>query len=165
VLIDGLIRRRLHNGLGRFGWSSCERRESSRQGKRLKTIGDSPSAVKAPSETVTDELIRTGKDGLVLVTTVGHLSEVPLTKERLDLSYAPGGPALAPYQRVYSVGTTAVDAIKALGERIGWGEIAVGIGTTENDLGGWDYRFTANGTSMKAGGRYVPGGAILDWWK
>jgi hypothetical protein len=144
----------------------------------LKTFGDSATAVVTSATesltgtAITDELIATGKDGPVLIT-VSHLNEVPLTRERLDLSYAEGGPSLAPYQRVYSVGSTAVDAIQALGARIGWGELAdfqdEGDGGSTNpveaELSGWYYRFTADGTSMKAGGWYVPGGVVLDWWK
>jgi len=92
----------------------------------------------------------------------------PLTAARIALTYAPGGPALPFLERVYSVGHDPADAIRALGERIGWGEIT-GLSPQSDgvrpSLEQWYCRFYADGTSMKAAGRYVPGGVILTWWK
>lgn len=87
-----------------------------------------------------------------------------LTEARLEKTYRPGGSALAPFQRVYAVGVQASDAIRALGDKIGWDELA-DFRFEEPSSGIWFCRFTADGTSMKAGGRFVPGGCILDWWK
>jgi hypothetical protein len=104
---------------------------------------------------------------LVVMTPV---SRTPFTKARFARTYKPAGPALAPYQRVYSVGLQASDAIQSLGDKIGWGkldnfhfeDVAPGTGKLGDQ---WYATFTADGTSMKAGGRFMPGGVILDWWK
>ncbi len=67
---------------------------------------------------------------------------------------------------IYSFGTTPEDAIRALGGKIGWGEIVMGKPLEGNDEAfDWGFRFTADGTSMKAGGHFVTGGTILTWWK
>jgi hypothetical protein len=101
---------------------------------------------------------------------VRPISRVPLTNERVELTYAEAGPVLAPFQRVYSVGLQPTEALRALGDKIGWGKLDNfrledwngGSGRVGDE---WFCRFTADGTSMKAGGRFVPGGVIVDWWK
>lgn len=100
-------------------------------------------------------------DGSQNLFTALVLDEQPLTAARLELSYAD-----PPFQRVYSVGMTPTLAIMALGEKISWGVMfnfePQSVAHPDRE---WYMRFTADGTSMKAGGRYVPGGVILDWWK
>ena len=108
---------------------------------------------------VNEELII--NDELVTVTPV---KRTKLTKRRLALTYKPWGPALAPFQRVYAVGADPECALGALGKKIGWGKLDH-FRFESASFGSWYCRFTADGTSMKAGGRYVPGGVIVDWWK
>ena len=92
------------------------------------------------------------------------VSRTKLTKKRLDKTYKLGAGVLAPFQRVYSVGVRAVDAVNALGAKMGWGELKdFELGDNGPDM--WLCHFVADGTSMKAGGRYVPGGCVLDWWQ
>lgn len=100
-----------------------------------------------------------------MLVTVVAIDHAYLTKTRVARSYAEGGPALPPFQRVYSVGQTALDAIKALGEKIGWGKLTDFREIPMVEDGEWHYRFLADGAGMQAGGRMVPGGAVLDWWK
>jgi hypothetical protein len=112
--------------------------------------------------------------------TVAPISRCPLTKTRIKMTYNQGArklggskknpdgwwkTALAPFQRVYSVGKTPIGAIKALGKEVGWRK-CYGFKKQEcSEEGGWSYRFlSGDGTGMKAGGRYVPGGVIVDWW-
>jgi len=106
------------------------------------------------------------------IITLAPVSRTPLTTRRLELTYNQGGrlvknggTALAPLQRVYSVGDTPEAAIRALGKKVGWGEITGLDPQPQETPGSWYYRFWAGGTSMKAGGRHVPGGVLLDWWK
>lgn len=113
--------------------------------------------------------------------TVVPIARCPLTEYRLKKTYNQGGrklggrkknphgwyeTALAPFQRVYSVGRTPLEAIKALSKEIGWGKCYNFRAQDVEHPGEWYYRFwSGSGTSMKAGGRFVPGGVIADWWK
>ena len=69
--------------------------------------------------------------------TVVPIARCPLTEIRLKKTYNQGGrklggskknpegwyeTALAPFQRVYSVGRTPIHAIQALGKEVGWGK-------------------------------------------
>lgn len=67
---------------------------------------------------------------------------------------------------VWSVGTTPRKAVAALGRARRWGKLAhfevLGGGDTTYT---WGFRFTADGTGMKAAGIHVPGGVICTWWK
>lgn len=66
-----------------------------------------------------------------------------------------------------AVGKTPEDAIKALSESKGWGDVEMGD-KLESDAGSrfdWAFRFHAGGTSFKAAGVNMPGGCVLTWWK
>ena len=68
---------------------------------------------------------------------------------------------------VYSVGATPEKAVRTLGRAVGWGRVE-NFHPLECEPGSrftWGLRFTARGTSMKAGGWEVPGGYLLTWWK
>lgn len=70
--------------------------------------------------------------------------------------------------RILSVGATVEDAIRSLGKAIGWGELAAFEDQGEEGLSAgheWYYRFTADGTGMKAAGLFIPGGVAVTWWK
>ena len=87
-----------------------------------------------------------------------------LTEKRLLMTYNQGGKlidrtktdpdwwktALAPFQRVYSVGRTPKNAIRALGKQVGWGKLANYREMPVERPGEWYYRFVAGagGTSM-----------------
>jgi len=69
--------------------------------------------------------------------------------------------------RVYAVGKTAREAIRAWAAERGVGEVDV---ESFYELDGdpkwhWGYGFNADGTSFKAAGQEVPGGVVLTWWK
>ena len=128
-----------------------------------------------------------GEELIILdeLVTMQPVKREPLTKRRLLETYNQGGElldpthqdpewwksSLAPFQRVYSVGKTPELAIRALGKKVGWGRVHGFESQPTNDADmspfeTWYYRFwTGQGTSMKAAGRFVPGGVILDWWK
>ncbi len=67
---------------------------------------------------------------------------------------------------VYSVGRTPEEAIEALAKELQWGAIdnMAGLegGSAEYQ---WGRSFTADTTSMKAAGVFVPGGVVITWWK
>jgi hypothetical protein len=70
-------------------------------------------------------------------------------------------------RRIYAVGPTPEDAIRALAAERKWGAVEMGSdleGGDEPDLG-WGRFFSAGGTGMKAAGCHVPGGAAVLWWK
>ena len=91
--------------------------------------------------------------------------KIPFTEERFQQTYSCAGGALAPYFRVYSVGKTPEAAIKKLGKKVRWGKLKNFERQDDIQSFAWYYRFTANDTSMKASGYFVPGGCILSWWK
>ncbi len=66
---------------------------------------------------------------------------------------------------VFSIGSNAQEAMKNLAEHKKWGEIEkmdhLEIGKDFD----WAYSFVAGGTSFKAAGVFVLGGAMLTWWK
>ena len=120
--------------------------------------------------------------------TVVPIARCPLTEYRLKMTYNQGArklggskknpehwfeTALAPFQRVYSVGKTPIAAIQALGKTVGWGKchgfkkqpVERPDAPEHYTANEWYYRFwSGDDTSMKAAGRYVPGGVIVDWW-
>jgi len=121
-----------------------------------------------------EELIISGE-----LVTVQPISREPLTRKRLEMTYNQAGKlidptqqdpdwyrtALAPFQRVYAVGLTPEKAIRALAKKVGWGRVQGFEEQPCDEDGGWFYRFrSGDGTSMKAGGRFVPGGVLIDWW-
>ena len=122
-----------------------------------------------------EELILHGE-----LVTVMPIARCPLTETRLKMTYNQGArklggrkknpeawwmTALAPFQRVYSVGKTPIAAIKALGKEVGWGECHGFQKQNVENPREWYYRFWSGaGTSMKASGRKIPGGYICDWW-
>lgn len=123
-----------------------------------------------------EEIIKHGE-----LFTVKILACEPLTDERLKMTYNQGArklggskknpdgwwmTALAPFQRVYSVGRTPIAAIQALGKEVGWGKCHGFKKQEVEHPGEFYFRFwSGSGTSMKAGGRKVPGGYLVDWWK
>ncbi len=93
---------------------------------------------------------------------------LPLTADRIDKTYAEGGPALPFLERVYAVGANPIEAIQSLGQRMGWGVMTdFERQPVESipEFDGWYFTFLADGHGMKACGHYVPGGAVLNWWK
>lgn len=67
---------------------------------------------------------------------------------------------------VFAVGDTPEGAIAQLCAANDWGELS----SIEDLPGGrsdldWGRRFVAGGTSFKAAGSFVPGGAVITWWK
>ena len=76
------------------------------------------------------------------------------------------------HHKVFAVGETPEDAIAALCRMIELDEPEDIVAPEDDNVelaraGGWfrAFRMKSSGTSMKASGLYVPGGAILHWWK
>lgn len=99
-------------------------------------------------------------------------SSQEFSSKRFEQTYEEGGPVLAPLFHVYSVGQTPFDAIYNLAEKKGWKNITnirflndSDDEQVENLKLMWYAKFLVDGTSMKASGWFVPGGAILDSWK
>lgn len=70
-------------------------------------------------------------------------------------------------RQIYACGKTPEDAIKALARARKWGRVVMGsdlVGGDYPDLT-WGRYFHAGGTSFKAAGCFVPGGAVILWWK
>lgn len=75
---------------------------------------------------------------------------------------------LAEMSTIWSVGRTPREAIQALCKARWSGTLEGELTPLESgDLSyTWGFRFRSdNGTGFKAAGVYVPGGAILTWWK
>ncbi len=70
-------------------------------------------------------------------------------------------------RQIYAVGTSPEQAIRNLARERHWGRVDMGAdlaGSEYPDLT-WGRHFTADGTSFKAAGCFVPGGAVVLWWK
>jgi hypothetical protein len=67
--------------------------------------------------------------------------------------------------RLFAVGATPEEALAHMGKELGWGELSALAYDEPDHDDAWYARFTADGTSMKAAGEYVTGGAIVTWWK
>jgi hypothetical protein len=70
-------------------------------------------------------------------------------------------------ERVFAVGPTPGDAIRALAIAKDWGEVKMGAqldGGEQTDRFDWGLRFTAGGTGFKAAGYHLPGGCVITWW-
>lgn len=67
---------------------------------------------------------------------------------------------------IYSIGATPQEAIEAFClTRMGMPLERLGEPLDGDKRYAWGFRFTVDGTSCKAAGIFVPGGAILTWWK
>lgn len=67
---------------------------------------------------------------------------------------------------IYSVGATPREAIEAFClARMDKPLECLGESLEGGARYSWGYRFTVDGTGCKAAGIFVPGGAILTWWK
>lgn len=69
--------------------------------------------------------------------------------------------------RVWAVGRTPGEAIVALAEARGWGELncEVEVELVGGDEGfSWGARFCAGGISFKVVGHHVPGGVVVTRW-
>lgn len=67
---------------------------------------------------------------------------------------------------VFAIGNNPDDAIKAFCAASLWEcSNLEPLPLGRDPMLQWGRRFTANGTSMKAAGCYVPGGAVMTWWK
>jgi hypothetical protein len=74
---------------------------------------------------------------------------------------------LDPDKMIYAVGRTPKEAIVAFcKERWNSKLEKIGEALEPNHNGfDWGYRFILDGTSFKAAGVNIPGGAVLTWWK
>jgi len=117
---------------------------------------------------IKDQALIIGRKPRLVDITYSADNAIPLTADRIEQTYADGGPILPFLERIYAVGANPIEAIQALGQRIGWGDITnFDKQPVESipEFDGWYFTFQADGISAKACGHYVPGGAVLNWWK
>jgi hypothetical protein len=77
------------------------------------------------------------------------------------------GQGIATTRRMLACGATPEDAIRNLAAERNWGEVEMGA---DLESGGypdlmWGRYFQAGTCGFKAAGCFVPGGAVVLWWK
>jgi len=79
---------------------------------------------------------------------------------------SPGNPrCMASEMKVYAVGKDPLDAFRALNNQEGFGE-TVNIFVARPRPGwGWAGYVLLGTSKYEGGGHYVPGGAVLCWWR
>lgn len=68
-------------------------------------------------------------------------------------------------QTVFAAGGTVEECLRGFADSIGNSGIGNVASGPTGEPGGWEATFTSGGTGFKAAGVYVPGGAIMTWWK